>query len=835
MHGKKEDTLPFVIPDLINEPLLLPSFPAIGESGEDEPSSGEHLPENSEEDAPTQSRLAVEVYQADALEQRHLPDSADATPAYEEIAEEEEQPLGDEFTEIIEADTLSQEEYDSWDDQMDPFEQRHLPTSVEAAPIEEADIQRAFAQVETHIFSNAPMPPLSPTRPPRLVVSRWRTLQPRRKFLVLLALLVVLLLIGDGTLFLLNVTRTHSSTFISGAPTRPMLTVTPAMTHPEQIVTLHLSNFSPSAQVLLTRDMQQTVRTGSGASLIKPGRDGHADVHVLVEDSWGAGTHLLLTEDIHSHYVASVSLQVTSDFPTPLPHLSVGTQGEPGGLSGSLNFGADMPEVNTIQSLLLRNTGGSWISWQATSDQPWLTLAPQQGVFQQSQGVFVAAARAHLTPGYHQGTITITSNAGNPIVIQAVVNVLPPPKTTSSLLVVEPPLLSFTATDGASGPTPQYLTISNPGVRPLKWSLTTSVPQDSLMQNLNENGQDNSAWLNTDNTSGTVMPGASARIRVMAQTQQLLPGEYGGILLFTVSGNPLIALQPVAVALTVQPRCGVISSPGSLSLALVTGRQAPLPFHQPLTISTTPGCADVTNWQAFPLTSWLKMTPASGQLHPGVIVNGNLLFDTSTLAAGTYNASVDLMTEMRSHTLMVQLTVLSPSTTMPTTIPGSTTPISGTSPNSTPVPGTSVPTTPSPVPSSTVAPATPTPTPVPGTPTPVPQPCTLQVTPTNLAFIATLLQPNPPAQTLALSVTGNCPQPVSWSASADAASQGWLHLAVASGVVSKGGATLVVQVNTNGKLLGTYTGQITLTAIDHSGTATRGSPQAVSVTLTVVL
>src|SRR6202011_1848767 len=100
---------------------------------------------------------------------------------------------------------------------------------------------------------------------------------------------------------------------------------------------------------------------------------------------------------------------------------------------------------------------------------------------------------------------------------------------------------------------------------------------------------------------------------------------------------------------------------------------------------------------------------------------------------------------------------------------------------------------PSPIASSTVAPGTPTP--APGTPTPVPQPCALQVAPTHLTFIATLLQSNPPAQTLALTISGNCPQPVSWAASVDAASQGWLHLALTSGVISKGGATLVVQVN----------------------------------------
>ncbi len=744
MRGKKEDTLPFVASDLIDEPSLLPSLPP-GEPGE--------------------------------------------------------------------------EELDSWDNQIDPFELRHLPTTIEAVPIEEADIQRAFAQADTHILNNAPLPPSSPTRPQRWSVSRWRALSFRSKFFVLLALLIVLLLIADGTLFLLNTTRPHISTLASGAPTRPMLTVTPPVTHPGETVTLHIAGFSPSARVLLTRDMQQAVRTNSGVSIIKLDSNGHADLQVLVEDNWGAGTHLLLAEDTHSHYIASVSLQVTSDFPAPLPHLLVGTPDQPGGLKGPLGFGIDIPEENTLQSLLLRNTGGSWISWQAISDQSWLSLAPQQGVFQESQGVFVAVARVHLAPGYHQGTITITSNAGKPIIIQVQVTVLPPQKATSALLVIEPPLLSFTATDGASGPAPQYLTISNPGVRPLNWSFTTSVPQDALTQNLTVPGQDTSAWLHTDTTSGSVMPGASARIRVMALSQPLLPGVYGGVLLFTINGNPLVAMQPVAVALTVQPRCGVISSPGSVSLAVVAGRQAL--FDQPLAISTTPGCGEVTNWQAFPQASWLKMTPASGQLQPGVVVKGNLLFNMSALAPGTYNTSVDLLTEMRSQTLMVQVTLLSPSATIPVT-----TPVSGTPPNSTPAPGTPVPTTPSPVPSSTVAP---------GTPTPVPQPCTLQVTPTHLTFIATLLQSNPPAQTLALSVSGNCPQPVSWAASVDAANQGWLHIAVTSGVVSKSGAALVVQVNTNGKLLGTYTGQITLTATDHSGLAMQGSPQAISVTLTVVL
>src|SRR5581483_973148 len=179
---------------------------------------------------------------------------------------------------------------------------------------------------------------------------------------------------------------------------------------------------------------------------------------------------------------------------------------------------------------------------------------------------------------------------------------------------------------------------------------------------------------------------------------------------------PLDALQPVAVALTVQPRCGVTSSPANVSLAAVASQQTSL--AQPLAISTTPGCGDATNWQAFPQAIWMKMKPASGQLQPGVNIKSNLLIDTASLTQGTYVASIDLLTEMRSQTLMVQLTILSPSATSPgKTTEGSTPTSNGTPVSTTPGAGT-------PVASSTVAPVTPTAVPV--TPTPVAQPCTLQ-------------------------------------------------------------------------------------------------------------
>ena len=82
MHGKKEDVLPFVAPYLMNEPSLLP--PSLLEKQDEQG--------------------------------------------------EEEQTPGESFSEVVEADTLSQDERDAWDDQEDPFEYRHLPTQYRSCP-----------------------------------------------------------------------------------------------------------------------------------------------------------------------------------------------------------------------------------------------------------------------------------------------------------------------------------------------------------------------------------------------------------------------------------------------------------------------------------------------------------------------------------------------------------------------------------------------------------------------------------------------------------------------------------------------------------------------------
>ncbi len=764
---------------------------------------------------------------------------------------------------IAQQDTFVQEEdtgIDQGDQEtskvasQDVLVSRRLPTRDEAAPIEEEDICRAIAQSETHTFpfSNRmsagyaaraqsvsdqkknTFNPVMATRPrwrwQGFTHNYWRNANQRRAALILLVVLTGALLIVSGMVALF--VPGHHAEQTQAMSTHPTLSVTPMMAHPGQVVSLHLDHFSASGHIFLTRDIQQKVHTDVASALIPADAQGNADVLVLVQDSWGSGLHLLVAEDTHTHFAASVDLTVTGNLSTPPPHLLVSSPDEPSGVKGTINFGADVQGINTIQALLLSNTGGGWISWNATSDQPWLQVAPRQGIFQANEGFFIAAARAHLKPGQYNGTVTLTSNTGASVILWVTMTTLPLPRLTTSLLVVEPPLLSFTATDGAQDPAYQPLTITNAGVQALHWSVSVSMHQDLFSQNVS--GEENPSWLQPGTSSGVIATGANAPVQVAAHTQRLLPGVYTGLLVFS-DGSELT--QPVVVVLTVQQRCGVATSQGKITFSLFVGQRG----SQVISASTTPGCTDVTNWMGFPLPGWLKLAPARGQLEPGMSALVTLQVDASTLAPGTYDTWMYFLTEMRSQMLEIRVTVLSPTTTPRGNQQGSFPPqgtagLSNTPPagtTNTPAPGV----TPSPAPTSPAG--TVTPVPKPGTPTPtgtpVPQSCALQVTPANLTFAATPLQPNPPGQSLTLNTSGQCTQSVTWQASVDAASQNWLHLSATSGTIGKNGSSLVVQVNTSGMLLGTYTGQLRLTADDSTGASLQGSPQSVAVTLTVIL
>ncbi len=109
-------------------------------------------------------------------------------------------------------------------------------------------------------------------------------------------------------------------------------------------------------------------------------------------------------------------------------------------------------------------------------------------------------------------------------------------------------------------------------------------------------------------------------------------------------------------------------------------------------------------------------------------------------------------------------------------------------------------------------------------------PCTLNVAPAKLSF-ASVLVSGPSPQTLTLSEGSSCTFPVSWQISSDAS---WIIFSRSSGTDTGSGGSIVVQASSAGKLIGSYTAHITLTATDGSGVPVVVSPTVITATLTVI-
>ena len=760
---------------------------------------------------------------------------------------------------------VEENESDSWANHTDPLMARQFPDSAEIARIEEEDMRRAIAEGVVTM-------PLLPGQ------KKKKTRHIRMAF-AFLATLALIALIADSALITFVLLHTHRSTpVVNGVPT---LTLSSNEAHLGQTVILHITHFSPGTHVLITYDIEEPVQLISGTGVITVDATGSTSVSMVVDTSWGPGFHTIDAEDALTRYTASATLQIVGSGPTPPSHLVLD--------KSTIDLGADIVGANTIRPLTLTNSGGSSISWSASTNQPWLLLSPASGVFSKSQRIEVAGERANLTPKDYQGIITISSNVGATEQIQVTMTVWPLP-SNAPVLQVTPPLLSFTALDGGANPTPQTLTISNPGSQPLHWSLASNTSfmmgnQLLLMQSLNTS----SNWLNTYPTSGVVMPHQSASVQVYVQSHNLLPGVYTDTLNFN-GGGAADNTQSVSASLTVQPNCGLLLSTGYMSFTGVSGQGNP--SNSSLSLSATPSCSGTVNWSATSYASWLTITPASGQLHGNSSSVAAVGVNITNLKPGTYTGSIVFISKQSTQTLTVQLTVqphpsptspiiaasplnLSFSTTegMPNP-PGQIVTISNTGGGTlywntqvqilastwlytSPTGGTLAPNHTAPltigIDASSLTPNTyvgqiilngtdSSGKPASGSPQTIMvtlvvlPPCTLaQPSSSSLAFSGVVGQGNPSPQIETLTVSGNCAWPVTWQANTIGQPPGWLSISPASGALSASGqqATFNVSVNINGLRPATYNTQIVVTATDSNNAHAQGSPQYIAVSLTV--
>jgi Viral BACON domain/Carboxypeptidase regulatory-like domain len=748
-------------------------------------------------------------------------------------------------------------ESDIWANHTDPLISRRIPTSSESASIEEEDMRRALADgISTTQF---PIP-----------FTRYHSSRLRIAFIAL-AIFALMALIVDGILLNVAFNRPHHDGTTSNV--YPTLILATNAASPGSKVTVTLNHFSPSTRVVLTHDIQEPISI-NGSPSITTDAQGSATFSLVIDTTWGPGFHLIVAEDVNTHATASANLQITGEGTTPPAHLLIDTT--------PLAMGADLVGTNTIRSFSLANSGGGSISWSANSDASWLLIAPSQGIFSQQEVISLAVQRIGLKPGDYHGSITISSNVSPPEHVDVEMTVRPLPPNAGPVLAVSPALLSFTAPDGQQNSMHQTLTISNPGSRPLNWSL---APVQGLT----------CSWLSATPSTGTVPPGTTESLLVNVQSQCLLSGAYTGTLKFTSNGA-IDSSQAVNVSVVVQPHCGLVTSTGFLAFTVVAGQNTLA--NQSLSLNATASCAGTpTSWTSSSTASWLSITPGSGQLKGTASSVVTASVNAGGLAPSTkpYYADLSFVFGQSTLTVMAQLTVqaapppaapvmsASPLSLNFSNIQGQPNPTgqvvtitnNGHSPLSWHVTATPLPSfvwlTASPS-GSTIAPgqsgqvtinvntAQLTPgnyvgqitlngmdakgNPAPGSPQTVivnlvmQPPCTLSP-PSSSALSFSAVQgasANPAAQTLLFTGTGSCVWPLSWKTTVAPAAS-WLTQTPSSGTIGGTGQSGSVGVGADitslvaGKK---YTTTVSIVATDASNANVQGSTQTFTVTLTIL-
>jgi hypothetical protein len=633
-------------------------------------------------------------------------------------------------------------EADIWADHTDPLARRHLPSRAEAERIEKDYLRRSRARR------------LSPLA---LLHLRARS----RIFFTILATIALLVMAANALLISVIFVQPHPRT---SAPTGlPTLIISPNRASIGQTVLLHVANFTPLTHILLTHDIEEAVQTSAASPLLQVDTNGTASVSFQIDGTWGPGFHTIGAEDVTTRYTASTTLQITGAGPTRPSHLLIDNT--------FLDMGADMQGANTIQSLVLHNSGGGSISWTASSSEPWLMVSPSTGIFSGSQDIFVAVERKNLKPGDYTGKLTISSNVGALEHIRVAMTVRPLPANAGPVLVVSPALLSFVATDGGPAPASQSLTINNPGSQILSWSLSSNTLNGS--SSFFPTPEAKTRWLGANQRSGVVFPGSTSSIAIRVDSVDLLPGVYSGVLIFTARHGALDSPQEVGISLTVLRRCGLTTSVGNLSFTAVSGQANPA--NQALGLSATASCSGRVSWHAASKARWLTLTPARGQLNG---TNGAVTavgINIENLSPGTYSSTIVFSAGHSTQIVTVQLVVQSP--------PARTAPILG-------------------------------------------------ISASSLNFSNVQGQEDPPGQVV--TIINNGGGSLYWHTSVNILGSSWLGAAPSGGVVVAGKTGQVtINVDTSQLIPGTYMGQITLIGTDTHGVAAAGSPQTIMVNLLV--
>ncbi|HXZ04018.1 MAG TPA: hypothetical protein VEH81_04250, partial [Ktedonobacteraceae bacterium] len=497
--------------------------------------------------------------------------------------------------------------------------------------------------------------------------------------------------------------------------------------------------------------------------------------------------------------------------------------------------------------------------------------------YNQKMNVAVAVDRSNLKVGAYAAGLIFSSNTGQATLpVKMIVTQLQPGH--EPILQLTPAVLSFTGTDGATNPLSQVVTVSNPGALSLQWS-ATSVTNDG------------SSWLSVSPMFGTIAKGGSQSVVISVNTSILLPGDYSGSLTFTSQGaiDALNSPQTIFVSLVVVPQCSMQISPGGLTFA--SAYLQPSPTGQVISLGSTQGCSAQLPWTTSVTTSiggsWLSIGPTGGMTPANPVVAVN----STGLEPGVYSGSINFNWPGGTQNLPITYTEgqatapivsAAPATVAFSGISGQTAPLTQSVAISnsgggtlawqasavTALGGTWLAVSPASgnISSNSSSQITITATllgslaagtytgtvtiigtdslgnPANGSPISIPvnlvveAPCSVAAAPQALNFLGVTGSANPAAQSVNITASGDCDDAMTWTATTAVKTPvggTWLTTTPTGPVSLTAPSATNIGVLLTGLKAGTYTGSITITAIDSVTKSTIGTPNVIPITLTV--
>jgi hypothetical protein len=298
-------------------------------------------------------------------------------------------------------------------------------------------------------------------------------------------------------------------------------------------------------------------------------------------------------------------------------------------LSFNATIGSPAPAA---QSVTLANAGAA-ANFTLTPSAPWIKLQPATGSIAANGSVAVSVSPnlTGLDAGSYTGTVTVAA-AGRPdsaFTVQLALAEQPPALSPS------PASLAFSATAGSAAPEAQTVELDNSG------------PEAGFT------AESSAGWIEVQPAEGSVPPSGSSPLLIGVNTAELPAGSYQGTVTIRVPGRADTVI-PVTFEYAAQPPA-LVPTPTSLRFDATVGAGAPEARN--ISLANT---ASVAAFTAFANRPWVAVTPASGSVPAGGTRVLQVAVNPTGLAAGTYNAEVQVEVPGRDPAVVPVTFVLAP-------------------------------------------------------------------------------------------------------------------------------------------------------------------------------